>query len=86
MLSSNGAPAYDLSALSNTAQFIPNTAPLTSAIGDESRLPGTLSVLGPCDVSASCASVLIEPLETLGSELIDQSQKMTAAAMQIAEK
>ena len=65
VLSSNGAPAYDLSALSNTAQFIPNTAPLTSAIGDEFRLPGTLSVLGPCDVSASCASVLIEPLETL---------------------
>jgi hypothetical protein len=55
--SSNGAPASNL-----TDQLI--AAPLTPAIADQSLLQGTLSVLGPCDVSASCASVVINPLET----------------------
>ena len=57
-LSSSDASASDLS-----AQPI-ITAPFTPAIADKSLLQGTLSVLGPCDVSASCASALIEPLET----------------------
>lgn len=64
VLWSNGAPAFDLSAPSNTAPFTPNTAPSTPAIGDESLPSGSLSVQGPCDVSTSCATFLIYPLET----------------------
>ena len=57
VLSSNEAPASNL-----TDQ--PITAPLTHAIADQSLLHGALSVLGPCDVSASCAGVVIDSLET----------------------
>jgi hypothetical protein len=56
VLSSNGALTPDFSAQ-------PTTAPLTRAIVDQSQLQETLSVLGPCDVSASCANLLIDPLE-----------------------
>jgi hypothetical protein len=56
VLSPNDGPASYLS-----AQTI--TAPLAPSIANNSLLPGTLSVLG-CDIFASCASVLIDPLET----------------------
>jgi hypothetical protein len=56
VLPSNDGPTSDLSALTITA-------PLPPSIANNSLLPGTLSVLG-CDISASCASVLIDPLET----------------------
>jgi hypothetical protein len=63
VFSSNGPPDFN-----STAQ--PITTPLTPVIADQSLLADqsplrkTLSVLGPCDVSASCARVAIDPLET----------------------
>jgi hypothetical protein len=57
VISSSDGPAPELIAQPNTAAFIPATV-------DNSLLPATLSVLGACDVSSSCTSVLIDPLET----------------------
>jgi hypothetical protein len=57
VLSSNGAPASELSAQ-------PNTIPFTPAFADTSPVQETLSVLGPCSVSAFCASVQVDPRET----------------------
>jgi hypothetical protein len=56
LLSSSDGQAPDLSAQPNTAPFIPTSV-------DNSLLPATLSVLGACPVSLSCASVLIDPLK-----------------------
>jgi hypothetical protein len=57
VLSSTDGPAPDLG-------FEPNVGPFIAAAVDNSLLPAILSVLGACEVSSSCASVLIDPLET----------------------
>jgi hypothetical protein len=56
-------PSNDPPASNSAAQSIP--APLAPFIVDQSRPQETLNVIGPCDVFASCSSVVTDPLETL---------------------
>jgi hypothetical protein len=62
VISSSGPPGSNSTAQPITAPLIPFIAD-QALLADQSPLQETLSVLGPCDVSASCAGVEIDPLE-----------------------
>ena len=67
--SNNVFSSSSLPASNSTAPPIPTPIPnplpvIAYQLADQSPLQEILNVLGPCDVSASCAGVVIDPLET----------------------